>query len=430
MVKGANLVASIHLWIPGNLQSIIPYHGESGALPWWTFINLLLLVGTVMENLNQNPFLNPDAEVLPIGETSAVTTDVDMPTVEDAVRQAATAETTEPNTSQSEVEGSGRSTNPNQGVMLSGEGSSNTANLPDDLRHNASNINRLHLDRPKKASGGQRRKWAKQQAKLEGVPIRKRGKGKGNAPFTPTTLSSKRQRSEGNSPTTPESKAKEKKSRHDVSQPGPSGETHAASYSQAVTQLKMAVVLEAYPDAKLSDEMMKSLKTSLTKEIFKSKPEESPKFTNYYGEKGVLYITCADEASRQWLVNKISGDLKECIGTPLRTGPFKEIVRSTKMTMWVSAELVDLIGATDPKSVITLLRTQNPNLPIEDISVINSNVDKAGTTIVLHVGESALKVLKEMGFKAHLGLSQVTFKILGRRDSKPHGEGTANKPAA
>ncbi|KAL1447091.1 hypothetical protein WDU94_000568, partial [Cyamophila willieti] len=311
---------------------------------------------------------------------------------------------------------------------LDDKGSGSSTNPADQLRHNASNINRLHLN-PKKKSGAQRRREGIQRAKERGEPIRyynlnRRGRTEGNV-STPQ----KRQRSEGNSPKTPENKTSKKVKQQGASSSSGSNTTEPAAYtySQAMTQLKMAIVLESYPEEKLSDVMLKSIKTSVTKEIFKANPGELPRFTNYHGEKGILYITCADEASRDWLLAKVRGDLKDCVGAPLRIGPSKEIVKSTKMTTWVSAELIELLGEKDHKGIITLIGLQNPTLPTEDMTVITSHSDTSGTTLVLFVGELGLKELRRMGFKAHLGLTQLTFKLIGKKDT-PHTEGPSSQP--
>lgn len=208
--------------------------------------------------------------------------------------------------------------------------------------------------------------------------------------------------------------------------PGPSGVSQ--TFSQALTSTKMAIVLEKFPDERLSEETTSQIRTTLTREVFKTSPGCAPKFTNNYAERGVLYITCANNESRSWLEEKVNAlvipDIK------LRVGPAKQIVQAVKATVWIPEDLLQTLGEEDPKKIISLLEIQNPGLCAEDIQIISTKKDKAGQTIVLLLGASALKKLREMGLKAYLGLSQLTFRVQGAGGlSQTVHEGHPNKPS-
>ncbi|KAL1446431.1 hypothetical protein WDU94_012295, partial [Cyamophila willieti] len=181
---------------------------------------------------------------------------------------------------------------------------------------------------------------------------------------------------------------------------------------------------------KIPEDKMKVLRTSLTKEIFKSSPEEAPRFTNHYTEKSVLYITCADEASRAWLVQKIDGPLKNCVDIPLKVGPSKDIIKTIKLIVHVPEELMEELGVDEPKRIIPLLATQNPGLTVDDLQVVHVQRDSGSTTIVVNVAEETLRKLREMEFKVHLGLSQLFFKVQGGKSNPSHAAGAPSKPSA
>lgn len=349
--------------------------------------------------------------------------------------------------------GSGSTTNPSIASLekpdnreaksaAADSGSGSTTNL--EVTKTASKLNRLHLNKPR-LSGAQRRKMRIAEAIAKGEPIlprkpRKGGMAKetGSQPsLTPKTPNPKRPRSVETSPIEAKAFTPLKRAKHTEVKPQSKPLTtyegvEGASFSDAVKQLKMAVVPERYPEEKISEEKMKLLTSSLTKEIFKSSSDGAPRFTNFYNEKGVLHITCADQSSRLWLVDRLSGPLKNCVGIPLKVGLSKDILKTTKMIVYVPDELYNSLGIDQPKSVIPLLATQNPGLSVEDIRVLHSQKDSKGTTLVVLVGEENLRSLREMGFKAHLGLSQLTFKVQGGRvDTQPScAAATSSKPAA
>jgi hypothetical protein len=76
------------------------------------------------------------------------------------------------------------------------------------------------------------------------------------------------------------------------------------TYSQDLTALKMAVVLEGFPENKLTEEQSKKIQQAVLGEVWKCDPGTGPQFKNSYVEKVVVYITCAKEKARSWLLER------------------------------------------------------------------------------------------------------------------------------
>lgn len=70
-----------------------------------------------------------------------------------------------------------------------------------------------------------------------------------------------------------------------------------ATVSQALTA-KMAVILDNYPEERLSEWQSKKVQMAVMGEIWKYQPGTVPQFQNSYGEKGVAYFTCGNEKSK------------------------------------------------------------------------------------------------------------------------------------
>lgn len=367
---------------------------------------------------------------LPTGDNPETTTAME-------VEADPAGQTTAPVPKQQLQEGSGSTTNP--------EGA--------DLQQTASRVNRLHLG-AQKLSGAQRRKEAKEAALAAGVPwIPRKPRNKKNkkaapksgeseeaaagpshpGPTTSGTPSTKRNRSEGSTPSPViggAARRPEKKPRQDgplEAKPGTSTQERAGeTFSQALSPMKMAVVLEKYPDERLTEEQSKQVQQAILELVYKSEPGTGPRFKNGYAEKGVVYITCANEAAKLWLRERVP-QLRPWEGATLRTGTAKEVVRTAKVVVWMPAEPT---GQTEPLKALQMLKAQNTGLNTEEWVIVNSRVEEKGMTLVLNIDENSLKALAEEGYKAYLGFSELNFKVVSQHQKPDDAAGNSNKPAA
>lgn len=287
----------------------------------------------------------------------------------------------------------------------------------------------------KHLSGAQSRKLAIEAAKARGEPIRPR-KPRANrqrkelgATKNPEPNSDPKKRarqSEGSTPS-PSVRRDPKKIREDGDRTKPGTSASGQSYSQSISAIKMAITLQTYPEGKLTPDQAKQIQQTLTKEIFKCEAGTGPQFTNSYEHGGVLFVSCANETSKEWLVGKLP-QLQVWEGANLRIGAAKDVVKTSKVIVWIPTDLVE---AKESTKILPLLKTQNSTLLTEEWRIISSRSEQQGTTLVLALSESSLKELSKVGFKAYLGLSQITFRVSKKAEEKAEdAEGNTDKPSA
>jgi hypothetical protein len=57
-----------------------------------------------------------------------------------------------------------------------------------------------------------------------------------------------------------------------------------------------------------------------------------------------VYITCCNEKARSWLLERVP-HVQLWEGAVLRVGAARDIVKTTKVVVWVSTELLNVIEA-------------------------------------------------------------------------------------
>lgn len=289
-------------------------------------------------------------------------------------------------------------------------------------KHGASAMNPIRIIRPK-LSGAQKRKQAIQAAIAAGEPIRprrqrtNRGRKKCESgmdvKLRTATPAQKRLRPEGSTlfatVNKPLNFQKSVSGESVTVKPTTSSQGSAGgTFSQPLTTVKMAIVLDKYPEERLSEMQSKKIQMAVMEEIWKCEPGAAPQFRNSYVEKGVAYFTCGNDKSRIWLIQAMS-KIDVGKGFVLRIGSARDIVKTTKVITWIPKQF---LGTTTTEQIFKLLETQNIGLTTKEWHVISSKEESKGTTYVLNIDEYSLKVLNGMGFKPYLGLTQLTFKVV------------------
>lgn len=334
----------------------------------------------------------------------------------------------------------------------SGSPTASTQKMEVDLQHTASRINRLHLDGKTKLSGAQRRKKAIEEAKARGEEIRPRrkpGKNKtptinltGSAAGTSDTSSKpdrnkrttalKRSHSGGSTPSPTGSKPRQQSKKvraaeATASQPGEASDSGTGgTYSQTLTALKMAIALEHFPNEKLTPEQGKAIQKAIMDEVWKCEKSTGPQFTNSYFNKGVVFVTCANERSREWLLTKVPL-IKPWQGAVLRIGAAKDVVQTARLIVWVP---IDSVPTQDSAKILQLIQTQNEGLSTEEWTVVRCRGEPLGTTMVVDIDMQSLDKLKSTGYRVFLGFTQLSFKHLGRCPSTNNAPASTDQPAA
>ncbi|KAI5697871.1 hypothetical protein M8J75_016635 [Diaphorina citri] len=312
------------------------------------------------------------------------------------------------------------------------------------VQHVASNLNRLHLDRPK-LSGAQRRKALKQRAKERGesIPPRKqpskvsKGPEGHNLPSVPVASTPrKRGRSALSTPSTGE-RVPQKKSKptgSNVKAGGSGGlaadaTTSGVTYSQATIGVKMAIVPIDYPKEKLSSDAALTLKRYIYEEVLKTpKGSTIPSFVRNGHEKGALVVICRDEFARNWLVDKVKG-IPTALSIHVKVGNYRDIIIEHKAVFMVSTDTLAVLGKTEPKEIMSLVGFQNPTLDPDTMSIMSVQKDEKGLTLVVSLDDESLKEIQELGYKINLGLEMISIRVRGEKKANAiDAEADSDKP--
>lgn len=324
----------------------------------------------------------------------------------------------------------------------------------------ATQIRSLTLTKTKRMSGAQRRKRRVQAAVAAGLPVQQRrprhrrgASGRGNlppetpapSPHTPGTSNPSKgtkrprgNRSEESTPSSSDGGARFPKmravggsqnppSRQGVVSNRPKVYSQKPAYSEVASELRMAIVPATYPTEKFTDEQTELVQDALMDRLIAMSGDAAKelKFSNSYGRRGVLFITPLTEVGKQWLIDVVPG-LTPWEGAVLRAGNAKEIVKTTKMLVWVPSPL----NKREDASILHLIQLQNEELKTSEWGIISSRPEPLGKTLVLEIDETSLKAMERTGFNIQAGLFTLTFKVLGVQRSRPNVASQATKPAA
>ena len=249
-------------------------------------------------------------------------------------------------------------------------------------------------------------------------PCRKDVAEAGSSGGTRITPAQKRPRREAmDTPSSTESKNQPKRVR-------PEG----LSYGEAANPLRMAVVPRDYPKSHFTDEESNRVIASLSVEAMKASVtmDKPLAFQNAYGRKGVVYVTCVDEWSRNWLLQTVPGT-KPWEGAWLKVGSAREIVKTTKVMLWTPQPFL----MVEPETIVLMLKTQNPGLRTDEWSIIQQRPEPLGTTWIFEIDESSRRTLEKTNLKAGLGITSVSFRILGgQRAVSERPKTNSGKPPA
>lgn len=181
----------------------------------------------------------------------------------------------------------------------------------------------------------------------------------------------------------------------------------STSNSVSETELKMAVIDRRHPDVTLNrrqaDLIQNKLLTAVDESLLRSAnpPQfESSKFTG-----GILWLTCANEFTKEWLKMNVESLSKIWEGVNLITVTSKNLPKRPKV-------LVRIPGSDEEEVVRTRLGRQNPGLNIGEWRLLNRKPEKEGMCFAYSVDAASYNTLTLAKFKAYYGLRTVMFKTI------------------
>jgi hypothetical protein len=293
---------------------------------------------------------------------------------------------------------------PLQGASISG-----IPTVGEELGHLVSEVGGLH---PAKMalSGCARWKLKKTKARASKAGIGGiQQSGNASAPKQGETLTEtfNRQRSEGSIPS---------RTLRPPKKPGDSSEQ--GNYKEVLTNIKIAIFKETYPEDKLTEHDQESILEELPRVLRGTPIGELPHLEPYRLEVGALYTyiyICANQQSGQWLVRAIDNH-------KLRSGArLKPIyARNLPKTIKVALRTRDKVAQTQNELLIWNTNL-NPGLHTENWRILDKQSDPKGQRLILHIYQDSFVAIKKTVYKMFTGLSQGTVTVLKDPEAQKGG---------
>ena len=147
--------------------------------------------------------------------------------------------------------------------------------------------------------------------------------------------------------------------------------------------------------------------------------ETTPQFLHSKFALGIFWITCANESSKAWLTWTVSGLGELWEGAELTVVDSKDHPKRPRVT-------VHIPGTSKATTVMTCLRTQNPDLNMKEWSVMSRKVTEKDQILALSIDPNSFKALTRSNLKAFWGMVRVIFWTLKDEKRKPEDESTAS----
>jgi hypothetical protein len=193
------------------------------------------------------------------------------------------------------------------------------------------------------------------------------------------------------------------------------------SYKEAVAGIKMMVIHICHPDVKLDQAQADLIQVKLLSAVDANPSREvPPQFLYSKFAQGILWITCANEPSKVWLMWAISGLGELWEGAELTVVNSKDLPKRPKV-------LVCIPDTSEVTTAVTRLGIQNPELNMTDWSVMSHKVTEKEQMLTLSIDPDSFKALTKSNFKALWGLRRVIFRTLKDVKKKPEAESAAGK---
>ena len=150
-------------------------------------------------------------------------------------------------------------------------------------------------------------------------------------------------------------------------------------YKEAVTGIKMVIIHRHHPDIKLDQTQTDIIQTKLLTAVEVNHSDEiPPQFLYSKFAQGVFWITCANESTRDWLMQTISGLGELWEGAELTVVDSKDLQKRPRV-------LVRIPDITDVNTILTRLRKQNPELNMSDWSIMSRKVTEKEQTLAFSI---------------------------------------------
>jgi hypothetical protein len=193
------------------------------------------------------------------------------------------------------------------------------------------------------------------------------------------------------------------------------------TYKDALVGIKMAIIHGNQPEVNLDQTQIDIIQEKLLTAVDANPSGETPpQFLYSKFAQGIFWITCANESSKVWLIQTISGLVELWEGVGVTVVDSKDLPKRPKV-------IVRIPDTSEVNTVMSRLKKQNPELNTSDSSVMSPKVAEKEQTLAFSIDPDSLKALARSNYKAFWGLGRINFWTLKDVKKQPEAENTIDK---
>jgi hypothetical protein len=160
-------------------------------------------------------------------------------------------------------------------------------------------------------------------------------------------------------------------------------------YRDAVSNFKMAIVREKYPEDKLVEEYIKDIQSEILRNVVGAKPGEPlPLLKTLTLQEGALIYFCDNQESCNWLSTHING-------TKLRDKFVLKVKETSNLPkpIKMAFKTKDII-TKNPEVLFRCLELLNPGIKTTYWKLIDKQADSKEQQLILLIDQESAKILK------------------------------------
>lgn len=180
------------------------------------------------------------------------------------------------------------------------------------------------------------------------------------------------------------------------------------TYADFLSGMKLGIAPSEYPDRKFEGDEFEIVQSLIYSRAVPLASGVLPQFLDCKQDGGALVLHCANQETKDWLVETVAkvGNMEKF---KLLVADARKLLNQRKAIVTIPA----LLNAVKVDNVISLFQDSNKGIKTTDWRVVNCSAEAGqGRTLVLYLNETDCNELKKRDLKLFLGLGQVKFRII------------------
>jgi hypothetical protein len=180
------------------------------------------------------------------------------------------------------------------------------------------------------------------------------------------------------------------------------------TYTEALTNIRIAIFKETYPEDKLTEDDQNSILETLGGGgVLRRTPrEELPHLKSYRLVGGARIYACGDQQSGQWLIKAIDDHRLES-GFRLKATDARNLPKPVKVALRTRDKVTQ-----GQEELLKWTADHNPGFHTESWRVLDKQSESKGQRLILFIDWGSYTTIQRTGNKIYIGLSQGTVKVL------------------